>query len=132
MALDDNDLSAWLQSKGFERTELYVRRGRFLAKEPTEDLQKAWVPTFKVWAKDPGNPEMKALLEDIEAELQLRGIEPSYDAVRKQLAELTETLRQAYDDLLKDPERLREVGRDMLTEFRGFLASVEQAKKGAN
>ena len=132
MNIDDKALSAWLQSKGFERTEQYVKRGRFLAKEPTESLHKAWVPAFKLWAKDPGNVDFKGLLEDIEAELQLRGIEPTYDAVQKQLNELTETLRQAYDELLKDPKRMREVSRDMLKEFQSFLASVDRAKKAPN
>jgi len=63
----------------------YLARGRRFTKFDVRQLTKDWITAFRGWLvhKDHANERM---MDDLAAELQLRGLEPPYLSVERKLA----------------------------------------------
>src|SRR5229473_5280476 len=78
-------VDAFLQHRSIEQTQDYLARGRRFATLDVGQLSEDWIIAVRSWLarKDRARERM---MDDLTAELQLRGSEPPYDAVKKELA----------------------------------------------
>jgi hypothetical protein len=104
-------VNAFLQHKSLEQTQDYLVRGRRFAKLDVAQLNKDWIIAVRGWLahKDRTNERM---MDDLVAELRLRGLEPPYGAVEQELAD-----RSAQT---KETER-KKVLRAVAREIGGFM-----------
>jgi hypothetical protein len=79
-------VKAFLQYKSMEQMQDYLTRGRRFAKLDVAQLNADWIIAVRSWLahKDRAN-ERK--MDDLAAELRLRGVEPPYAAVEQELAD---------------------------------------------
>jgi hypothetical protein len=79
-------VKAFLQHKITEQMQDYLTRGRRFAKLDVAQLNADWITAVRSWLahKDRAN-ERK--MDDLAAELRLRGVEPPYAAVEQELAD---------------------------------------------
>src|SRR5713101_7760362 len=76
---------AFLQHRSIEQTQDYLARGRRFATLDVGQLSEDWIIAVRSWLarKDRARERM---MDDLTAELRLRGSEPRYDAVKQELA----------------------------------------------
>lgn len=76
---------AFLQHRSVEQSQDYLARGRRFATLDVGQLSEEWIIAIRSWLarKDPARERM---MDDLTAELQLRGFEPPYDTVNQELA----------------------------------------------
>lgn len=76
---------AFLQHRSMEQTQDYLARGRRFATLDVGQLSEDWIIAVRSWLarKDRAH---ERLMDDLTAELRLRGSEPPYDAVKGELA----------------------------------------------
>ena len=81
----DAIVNGFLQHKSLEQTQDYLARGRRFAKLDVEQLNEDWINAVRGWLahKDRTNERM---MDDLAAELRLRGVEPAYAAVEQELS----------------------------------------------
>ena len=79
-------VNAFLRHKSLEQTQHYLTRGRRFAKLDVAQLNADWITAVRSWLahKDRANERM---MDDLAAELRLRGIEPPYVTVEHELAD---------------------------------------------
>jgi hypothetical protein len=79
------NIYAFLQRRGIEQRRSYLARGRRFVVLDVGQLSKSWITAVKNWLarKDRAS---EITMDDLTAELQLRGLEPPYDAVKQALA----------------------------------------------
>jgi hypothetical protein len=79
-------VKAFLQHKGLEQTQDYLVRGRRFTTFDVRQLTKDWITAVRSWLahKDHTNERN---MDDLAAELRLRGLEPPYLAVERELAD---------------------------------------------
>ena len=79
-------VNAFLRHKSLEQTQHYLTRGRRFAKLDVAQLNADWITAVRSWLahRDRAN-ERK--MDDLAAELRLRGVEPPYAAVEQELAD---------------------------------------------
>ena len=79
-------VKAFLQYKSMEQMQDYLARGRRFAKLDAERLNTDWIIAVRSWLahKDRTNERM---MDDLVAELRLRGLEPPYGAVEQEFAD---------------------------------------------
>jgi hypothetical protein len=123
----DEQAEAFLQNDVLEKAQAYARRGRRHAQVPIEELRELWVVAFKVWATDFRNPLLRAMIEDLESELVLRGEVPPHDRVKPEADKLSAQARRMLDAL--SPEERRRVGAEIQRELSAFAAAARTAKK---
>jgi hypothetical protein len=77
-------IGVFLQHKSMEQTQGYLVRGRRFAALDLGRLRADWVSAVRNWLarKDQAGEQM---LDDLTAELHLRGSTPPYDSVKKEL-----------------------------------------------
>src|SRR6202023_2805034 len=86
---DEKLVSAYLQNQTLEQAEEYVKRGRSLAGEGTEELKQRWIKAFQQWVKSVKKARRqhqseRGARDDIEAELLIKNVDFPYDAVKKE------------------------------------------------
>jgi hypothetical protein len=76
---------AFLQRRSIEQRRSYLAGGRRFVVLDVGQLNKSWITAVKNWLarKDRAS---EITMDDLTAELQLRGLEPPYDAVKQELA----------------------------------------------
>jgi hypothetical protein len=121
--LTDEDITAWLRNQGLDQVEDYVRRGRQFGGVDADEVRRGWVAAYKAWARDLQNADARKLTDDLEAELSLRGEEPPYALVKAERDALTSVVAAAAEDLMRNPERMREVGSGIVRDVVAFLDS---------
>jgi hypothetical protein len=104
-------VKAFLQHKSMKQTQDYVARGRRFAKLDVGRLQKDWIIAVRSWLARKHRTKER-MMDDLAAELRLRGLEPPYGAVEQELAD-----RSAQT---KDAERKRTV-REVAREIGEFM-----------
>jgi len=121
------DLLAMMQAKAVDAAADYVRRGRAHRGLTDADLAGAWVAAFRAYSHnpDPARPSRSAL-EDLEAELNLRRMDPPFDAVREDLGRLKTAAMQVWEQRKAAPEHFAEVERDLQLD----LISVRARRNG--
>jgi hypothetical protein len=77
-------VDAFLQHRKMEQTQDYLGRGRRFAALDVGQLSEDWINAVRSWLarKDPSR---ERIMDDLTAELQLRGAEPPYGAVKQEL-----------------------------------------------
>jgi hypothetical protein len=119
--LTEEDLTAWLRNQGLDQVEDYVRRGRQFGGVDVDEVKRGWVAAYKVWARDLQNADARKIADDLEAELSLRGEEPPYSLVKAEQEAVTAAVTAAEEELLLDPERMREIGSGIVRDMIAFL-----------
>ena len=123
---DEKLVSAYLQNQTLEQAEEYVKRGRSLAGEGTEELKQRWIKAFQQWVKSVKKERRQHQSErrardDIEAELLIRNVDLPYDAVKKEQEALIETTNLLVEKLQqRDPTRLWEIEEELQEELATF------------
>src|SRR5262245_17859803 len=79
-------VSAFLQHKSMEQMQDYLARGRRFAKFDVERLNKVWIIAVRSWLAHKHRTKER-VMDDLAAELRLRGLEPPYGAVEQELAD---------------------------------------------
>ena len=79
------NIYAFLQRRNIDQRRSYLARGRRFIVLDVGQLSKSWITAVKNWLarKDRAS---EITMDDLTAELQLRGLEPPYDAVKQALA----------------------------------------------
>ena len=123
----EEQVDAFLQNDALEKAQAYARRGRRHAQLPTGELTDLWVVAFKVWAADLHNPLLRAMVDDLESELALRGLTPPHDRVKDAADKLRAVARQLVDDL--SPDDYARVAADIERDVAAFTKSTRVARK---
>jgi hypothetical protein len=93
-------VQAYIENMQLEQTHAYLQRGRRFAGLTVEELDSSWAMAFKVWAD--ARPSRSAFdrttLDDLGAEICLRGQRPPSHLVKAHLA----ALAAAQSERLKD------------------------------
>jgi hypothetical protein len=104
-------VKSFLQHKSMGQRQAYLSRGRRFAGLDVGQLNAEWVTAVRSWLarKERKNEQM---MDDLTAELRLRGIEPPYDAVRQELVRRFDRLREVEQEKTSS-ELVREIGKFM-------------------
>ena len=100
-------VDAFLQHKSMEQMQGYLARGRRFAKLDVVRLNKDWITAIRSWLAHKHRTKER-LMDDLSAELRLRGLEPPYRAVEQELAD-----RSAQTNEAKRKKTMREVAREI-------------------
>src|SRR6266567_2984390 len=79
-------VNAFLQHKCMKQTQDYLARGRRFAKLDAGQLNEDWINAVRGWLAHKHRTNER-MMDDLAAELRLRGIEPPYVAVEHELAD---------------------------------------------
>ena len=109
-------VKAFLQHKSLEQTQDYLARGRRFAKLDTQRLNKGWIIAVRGWLANKYRTKEREM-DDLAAELRLRGLEPPYLAVERELANCSAQTKESerkkvlrafareIDELMRDNQR---------------------------
>jgi len=81
----ETKIYAFLQHGIREQRRKYLARGRRFVILEVEQLSKSWITAVRNWlaCKDRA---AEVTMDDLTAELRLRGLEPPYEAIKQELA----------------------------------------------
>jgi hypothetical protein len=79
------NIYAFLRRRSIEQRRSYLARGRHFVVLDVGQLSKSWITAVRNWLarKDRAS---EITMDDLTAELGLRGLEPPYDVVKQELA----------------------------------------------
>jgi hypothetical protein len=100
-------VNAFLQHKSMEQMQNYLARGRGFDKLNVGRLNKDWIIAVRSWLAHKDRTKER-LMDDLAAELRLRGLEPPYGAVEQELADRSVQTNEA-----ERKKTVREVAREM-------------------
>ena len=100
-------VNAFLQHKSMKQMQDYLARGRRFAKLGMARLNKDWIIAVRSWLANKYRTKER-LMDDLAAELRLRGFEPPYGAVEQDLAN-----RSAQTSETERKRTAREVAREI-------------------
>ena len=100
-------VNAFLQNKSMEQMQDYLARGRRFTKLTVAGLNADWIIVVRSWLAHKHSTNER-MMDDLAAELRLRGIEPPYVAVEHELAD-----RPAQTKETERKKVLRAVARDI-------------------
>jgi hypothetical protein len=84
------DAEEYLQHALMNETKAYFDRGRRFANLGVPQLNEKWVVIFKAYFAD-HNRQQGLEMDDLAAELQLRGLDPPFEAVKVEISNLQGT-----------------------------------------
>ena len=87
-------VNAFLQHKSMKQMQDYLARGRRFAELDMERLNKDWIIAVRSWLAHKHRTKER-LMDDLAAELRLRGLEPPYGAVEQELVDRNTQTHQA-------------------------------------
>jgi hypothetical protein len=123
----DEELLAMLANTRMEERQSYVARGRHMHAEDTETLISNWLVQINAWADDKHDFELR-LIDDIEAELGLRGINAPVHEARDAIKKIKTRARAVGDRWRSNPEEMQKVEDHLQAE----LAKVRPSKADKN
>ena len=100
-------VNAFLQHKSMKQMQDYLARGRRFVKLDVERLNKDWIIAVRSWLARKHRTKER-MMDDLAAELRLRGLEPPYGAVEQELADRSVQTNQA-----ERKRTVREVAREI-------------------
>jgi hypothetical protein len=100
-------VNAFLQHKSMKQMRGYLAGGRRFAKLDVEQLNTEWIIAVRSWLAHKHRTKER-MIDDLAAELRLRGLEPPYGAVEQELADHSAQRNQA-----ERKKTLREVAREI-------------------
>jgi len=102
-------VQALLAHNQMEEVAAYLRRGRPFKEASEADLNRAWAAAFEL-SLGHGERQYRQQLDDLGAELQLRGIEPPVHLVEKTMEKIQQRIRDM-------PPDARDAARDAIGYF---------------
>ena len=75
----------FLQRRNIEQRRKYLARGRRFVVLDAGQLGKSWIAAVRNWLARKDRPA-EVTMDDLTAELRLRGLEPPYEAIKHELA----------------------------------------------
>jgi len=75
----------FLQRRNIEQTRKYLARGRRFVVLDVGQLGKSWIAAVRNWLAHKDRAA-EVTMDDLSAELRLRGLEPPYQAIKHELA----------------------------------------------
>jgi hypothetical protein len=111
------NIYAFLQRRNIDQRRSYLARGRRFIVLDVGQLSKSWITAVKNWlaSKDRAS---EITMDDLTAELQLRGLEPPYDGVKQALA----TRLAGMDETTQ-----RKAGRKLAREIGLFIGESDKS-----
>jgi len=100
-------VNAFLQHESMKQMQGYLARGRRFAKLDVERLNADWIIAVKRWLAHKHRTKER-MMDDLAAELRLRGLEPPYGAVEQEFAD-----RSAQTNEPERTKTMREVAREI-------------------
>jgi len=100
-------VNAFLQHKSMEQMQDYLARGRRFAQLDIGRLKKDWIIAVSSWLAHKDRTKER-MMDDLAAELRLRGLEPTYGAVEQDLVD-----RSAQTNEAERKKTVREVAREI-------------------
>lgn len=91
-------VNAFLQHKSMQETQDYLVRGRRFAKLDVGRLNKDWIIAVRSWLAHKRRTKER-VMDDLAAELRLRGLELPYSAVEQELTALVKRTRLSEREL---------------------------------
>lgn len=91
MSTDDDEARALIEHQLMEETKSYLERGRFFEHSTVEQLRAGWIRDLEAFVA--GDVSAVRRLENIEAELRLRGLQPPYDEAAPEIERLAQQVR---------------------------------------
>jgi len=79
-------VNTFLQHKSLEQMQDYLARGRRFTTFDVRQLNKDWINAVRSWLAHKDHAKER-MMDDLAAELRLRGVEPPYLAVEQELAD---------------------------------------------
>jgi hypothetical protein len=110
------NIHAFLQHRSREQRRGYLARGRRFAPLDRSQLNESWIAAVRNWLarKDRAS---ELMMDDLTAELRSRGLDPPYDAVKRELA----TRFARIDEVAQ-----KRVGRDFARQIGMFLRESDK------
>ena len=87
-------VNAFLQHKCMKQTQDYLARGRRFVKLDAGRLNKDWIIAVRSWLPHKDRTKER-MMDDLAAELRLRGLELPYGAVEQELADCSSQTNEA-------------------------------------
>jgi hypothetical protein len=115
----------FLESKRVDHIADYVQRGRRYGPFNDDDLMAKWWASLKSMADAPLEPMFSAALDDAEAELALRKIDPLCDEAAIYFDRCVEATDAEMREIESDPKRLAELRRNLSDDLRAFSEAKE-------
>jgi hypothetical protein len=99
----NEELSAMFANTKMEAQQSYLSRGRALHVEDSNKLSADWLTQINAWADD--QPDFdRRLMDDVEAELNLRGIDAPVEEARSAAEKIYEKARLVGDRWTTHPD----------------------------
>ena len=118
----------FVMSEELDKVRLYVEHGRRFAGVETAALKDAWVETLGKLPADPVDLDLRSALDDIGAELQLRGEEPPAERAQAELDAFVQSVDALVADAIKtDPEAWDRHNAELTRDIRQF---IQQKRRG--
>jgi hypothetical protein len=110
------NIYAFLQRRSIEQRRNYLARGRRFVILDVGQLSNSWITAVRNWLarKDRAS---EVTMDDLTAELRLRGLEPPYDAVKQELATRFARMNEGTQ---------RKVGREFARQVGMFLRESDK------
>ena len=124
---DKETMLAFFENKRMDATADYLRRGRHLAEVDIDELNARWIACFKDYAANFGTGHNHRPREDIESEMQVRGLQPPFESVAEEFAAVIAASKAQADRLLRDPVRLAQKEREITADLEAFQRSFKDA-----
>jgi hypothetical protein len=87
------DADEYLQHVLMNETKAYFDRGQRFAMLDVAQLNEKWVVAFKAYFAD-HNRQQGLEMDDLAAELRLRGLDPPFEAVKAEISKLERALKR--------------------------------------
>jgi hypothetical protein len=122
------NLLPFVMSEELDKVRSYVARGRRFAQADSVTLKDAWVETLGKLPPDPIDPDLRLALDDIGAELQLRGEEPPAERAQAALDAFVRSVDALVADAIKtDPEAWDRHNAELTRDIQQF---IQQKRRG--
>jgi hypothetical protein len=117
------EMEAFLASKAIDHTSDYVQRGRALSALSEEQVTQSWQSLWNELRADPLDQKKRDMESDFASEFKLRGKEPPWDLVRKQVMSfLADSSRARRKWKKKNPDAVSRANEAIDAELRAFLS----------
>jgi hypothetical protein len=118
----------FVMSEELDKVRSYLERGRRFADVDSAALKDAWVATLGKLAPDPLDPELRLVLDDTAAELQLRGEELPAERAQAEVDAFVRSIEALISDGRKvDPGAWDRHSAELTQDIQHF---IEEKRRG--
>jgi hypothetical protein len=131
MPKDDHEQAraeGFIRHRRMETLADYARRGRRFAPHSTGRVRRMWAESFRRWARNVQDADEKERLDDLAAELELRGeVEPV-----ARVGARWDAAWRAVEAILEEPGRGRRLVVAVARAYGDYRAALAAAKRRLN